>query len=152
MAMVGNKGCLRRMLQVYLTVGQILRAASPTADFARFGQIWPRKIAERRGFGRFSAGEVLGGQDVRPGWAGQPSMGPVDSTLRGSTNLMRFGECPGVSPLICPPLVAPRRHLPNIRVVNSSRRREPIPCRGPIRGLTAPGRSRLMRSIDPLHP
>ncbi len=35
---------------------------------------------------------------------------------------------------------APRRHLPNIRVVNSSRRREPIPCRGQIRGLTAPAR------------
>jgi len=46
----------------------------------------------------------------------------------------------GVSPLICPPLVAPLRHLPNVRAVNSSRTWEPIPCRGPIRGLTAPAR------------
>jgi len=37
-------------------------------------------------------------------------------------------------------LVAPLRHLPNIRAVDSTKRWEPIPCRGPIRGLTPPAR------------
>lgn len=78
--MVGNKGRLRRMLQVYLTVGQILRAASPTADFAKFGrENLPREGASA-GFYRakFLAGRMLGRvgglhAGERRAWGGTPS-------------------------------------------------------------------------------